>query len=312
MEKTGADADNGEGAAAQLKVLQEQMAAMQLRHEEQMRILQQQMETAETRDVRVNVQPTLHTPKLKIFTGLPPTNNQEVSFEEWRQQVTQTIDDDAIHDKGAFLRRSLRGAALKQVNDLKTNDAKQVLKHLTTLFGVIKSPEEEYLEICQLKPKKDQALVDFLLVLYSRMNDLQERGKFQADELKRRLYYAFSKGCNNPLLALECRNKFGIPGEATPAFEDLYRYLRQVQDLEPATKRRGGEVSNAHSGAHSAETTARGSRKSYCFKCGEDSHFYRECTNPANAKLVAEREREKKRKTNEWRQKKGLPTLPLN
>jgi len=107
------------------------------------------------RDVKVHVLPTVTTPKLKLFSGLPPTSKQEATFEERRQQVVQTIDDEAISDKAAYVRRSLREAALQQVNALGSNDAMVIVKHLTTLFGVLKSPEEEYLEICQTRPKKE-------------------------------------------------------------------------------------------------------------------------------------------------------------
>ncbi len=181
-------------ARAELNALKEQMEQLQMRHEEEMAALSQQLRSSGPRDVKVHVLPTVTTPKLKLFSGLPPTSNQEATFEEWRQQVVQTIDDEAISDKAAYVRRSLRGAALQQVNALGSNDAMVIVKHLTTLFGVLKSPEEEYLEICQTRPKKDQALSDLLLLTYNRMKDVQERGQFDGSELQRRLYFAFSKG----------------------------------------------------------------------------------------------------------------------
>lgn len=286
-------------------------------------VRQLQLQQASTQAVTVHVQQPAVVPKIKTFTGLPPTNSQETTFAEWRQQISESLEEPSITDKTAFLKRSLKGAALRQANGLKTDNPRAIITHLTALFGDLKSAEEEYLELCQQKAQRNQPLADFALTLYTRMQDLGERASLSDAEVNRRLYYAFSRSCTNQLLTLELRNKFGVPGESAPAFKELYRYLRQIEDLEP-TARKGFSPTSpeprpqraTHVAAHDVRQqptpATRRPKSRYCYRCGEEGHFFKNCENPPNPLLVAEREREKRKRENEWRRRKGLPTLPEN
>lgn len=309
---------------SEVEDLKDQLRRLQLQHEETLATLMTRLEEAEKKTVHVQVQPPQPLPKLKTFTGLPPENNQETTYKEWRRQVLETTDDPAVTDPGTYIRRSLRGPALQQVATLGTNNPKRIIQHLDSLFGALKNPEDLYFELCQLKPRRDEGQADFLLILSAKLKEVQEAAQFPDDEYHRRLYLAFSKAMGNSLFALELRNKFGVPGETSPPFEQLFRFVRQLQDLDSSRPRK---MATAEAGVHTVHPEAaaaaesghqHGGRrfpkifKGTCYNCGLEGHIYRQCKNPSNPSLVATQERERRRKNNEWRKLKGLPLLPLN
>ena len=52
---------------------------------------------------------------LKIFTGLPPKTNQEVSYYEWDRQAATLLKDSCENDTKAQLLSSLRGLAYDRI-----------------------------------------------------------------------------------------------------------------------------------------------------------------------------------------------------
>ncbi|XP_070188900.1 paraneoplastic antigen Ma3 homolog [Littorina saxatilis] len=296
--------------------LQRQLQDLQSHYESELKHLSGRMDTE--REVNVQVQPPPSLPKLKVFTGLPATSTQETSFEAWKRQASEVNDDVLVIDKVGLLKRSLKGAAHEHVRGKNYATVDDLIKDLDKLFGELKSAEEMYLELCQSRMMKTQTKADFLMTLSTKMKEVQKTAGFSNEEYQRRLYYAFSKGLIDSLFALELRNKFGMPGDTKPAFSDLYRYVRQIEGLEVGKQK-------AQVGAHAAPSPPpdftqerteapqqQGRRKIYCYKCGENGHFYRDCTKPANAHLVVQKEQDRRRQENEWRRRKGLPELPLN
>ena len=310
--------EGAEEPMSETDVPQNRIREMQLQHAEELARMKRELEAAHV-PYRIQLQQPPPPPRLKLFTGLPPTNSQEATFGEWRQQAMQILKDGALSDKSVHLKRSLRGAALQQIDVSGATEPKAIIDLLTNLFGELKTPEDRYMEICRLRPKKDQLLSEFLLTIYNQMEEVRQQANLTDEESHRRTYFALSKGCSNDLLAMELRNRFGIPGEATPEFSSLFRFIRQIEGLESSKARRA--VPMAQSAAHvvdenrvqDSHSKAKAKNQGrYCYKCGEEGHMYKNCTRPPNPILVAKREREKRKKENEWRRRKGLPLLPEN
>ena len=314
----------------QIAALQDQLQALKLQYASAQASFETQLEAAKQPKMTVVAQAVPQLPKVKTFTGLAPASPQEATFSDWHVQMREAVEDESVLNKGGFVRRHLRGPALHQVASLGTNDATTMLAHLSELFGDLKIPDDRYIEVCQMRPMSGQRLQEHLLLISQKMEEIQRSAKYVQEEYNRRLYLAFSKGCSG-LVALELRNKWGVPGEGSPTFAALFRHIRQIEDLEPAKGRKGATPAEAAVHALSAteasdqpsasgtaspsgQTTQRRGQagKGYCFKCGLEGHMYRACRNPPNAALVGQREVERRQRNNVWRKRQGLPELPLN
>ena len=298
--------------------------------EERLRALEEELQQLRLRNVAVTVNAPPALPKLRSFTGLPPTSGQEVSYREWKQQAREVEGDGLVQDKVGVLRRTLKGPAHECMKGKLFDSVGALVDELGKLFGDLKSPEDLYVEISQSRPARGQALSDVLLTLSQQMGELRDEAGLSGNDYHRRLFSVFARAIQDPLLALELRNKFGVPGFASPTFHELFTYVRQVEGLKtPKTPR-----VEAHTVEYRAEeektppppppsrmpqptngTASSRPNKNFkkaCFKCGELGHFHRGCPNAANPEKVVANERERRRQENDWRRRQGLPLLLLN
>ncbi|KAL8567689.1 hypothetical protein ACOMHN_008997 [Nucella lapillus] len=301
-----------------INALRQAMAKMQFEHECAMSDLLRRMNEATTAPVPVVVQaPQL--PRLRLLTGLPPINQQEATYDDLRAQAACIADDATIHDPAAYIRRSLRGVARTQCDTIKSSDAKAILAHLGSLFGVLKTPEDLYLDLCQIRQGRNQTTADLLTLQCDKLQNIRKMAEYSDKEFHRRLFSVFTRACTDDNLCRELRSRFGLPGEAAPRFVEVLQYVRKIEDLEgPKQKRQypaqpQPTMSQVHVVPNAQmEPGRRPAKTRYCYRCGLDGHLWARCENSANPTLVAERDRARRQADNQWRQRKGLPTLPLN
>ena len=206
--------ENNEQMRNEIRELKEQ------RHRDQMFPPSQQLHVA--------VNAPVPAPRLKIFTGLPPTSNMEITYEIWEEQTEQLLieePDDALRR----LRQSLRGLAWEQVKDM--NSPIEILKTIKTIFGSAQTAEDAYEQFQLIKIQNKETPAEYLLRLWSALEKINKLTGFDQEELNSKLYRTFLRGLGprHHLLCLELRTKFGIPGTTSPNMATLIKTLRQLE-----------------------------------------------------------------------------------
>lgn len=296
-----------------------------------------QERTATPPVVHVNVAP--QTNRLKVFTGLSPTSKEEVTFTEWEAQVEHLLHTPDVGDVDQRVRASLRGLAFDQVRDCQA--AAEIVRTLQTIFGATQSAEDLYQSFLELTMQKKESASAFLLRLWSRLLQINKITKFAEDDLQCKLYRAFHRGltASHKLLSLELRTQFGFPGTAKPAFADLFRVVRQLEEpgqthhkeeetaarcfpqqasilteqdiekiVEKVTERLKGCMPSNAEGPQSIYGPQRPNPprtrkiRGPCYRCGQlDSHLARDCPNAPNPARVAQAQRPLNGGQSRWR-----------
>ncbi|XP_070194180.1 uncharacterized protein [Littorina saxatilis] len=261
--------------------------------------------------VSVQVVAPPQTPRLKTFTGFAPAGGNECDFRTWAQQMDSFLLTPDLKPCDPRILASLRGVAFNAVKDLTTNA--DIVAKIRSLFGCVEDTEAQLLAFAgrRLKPKEKPA--DFLLQLWGELLEINTTAKMEKEELQKKLYRTFCTGLQSalPLLALEMRNKFGFPGTAAPALDDLLLMVRRTAEMAPAPATKATIQSNVHqveapvnidydkladkvaerlrsAPTEGLRSAPRGGKR-LCFNCGVfGAHIARECRSPPNPAKVAE------------------------
>ena len=283
--------------------LQEHLADLAARHDQELAQLRQQMRQQQAQPQTVNVQVTAPTPtpRLKVFTVLAPTGGNEVNFTDWEAQAEQIAIDPNVREEVQTLRTTLRGLALEQVKQCLT--AAEVIGRLRHSFGDVKAPEDLYLDFCEIKMDKKELPSQFLLRLWNSLLHINKTTHYDEHELSVKLYRALVRAisASHELLSLEIRSQFGFPGTAGPRLEDLLRTVRRLEESVPLNRRASAHSSAQQTGEEDARferlvnrvaerlegtlsASAGPARRVFrgrCYNCGEEgNHYARNCPHP--------------------------------
>jgi hypothetical protein len=164
------------------------------------------------------------------------------------------------------------------------------------------SAEDRYLAFSELKPTTKGSASEFLCRLWGEMSRINEDNIFTETQAAVKIYQIFVKNCH-PTLAMELRQKFGFPGEASPDLTELLQRVRRLEGSLPETKPKvqvnAATVQEPLTDAQLDQIAEKVASKlqavrkpKICYCCGQGGHLARSCRNEPNPKKVAE-EREK-------------------
>lgn len=234
-------------------------------------------------------------PKLGVFTGVKPSGGGEVSFREWRDKAEAYLRE-SPEEGEAFskLRGSVRGLAAEQTKACKT--VATIFATLEAMYGNISTPEDLLLDFSTMQMNAGEAPSAFLSRLWAKLVDINSivKTKFTKQDINHKLYHVFLKQMNkqNPLLALEVRGMFGLPGVASPEASEV---LRRTRELETDTGEEKKKTARANVTTITpeldydklADLVAKkikgqggAERGRACYRCGSEGHLARQCGLP--------------------------------
>ena len=181
----------------------------------------------------VNVSVNMNSHHIGTFTGLKPKGGKEVNFSTWRDQVQSYISEsnDSTPNQLRKIQHSLKGVARAQINSLDT--VQEIVDQLKALYGHKQTAEDVVNKFTQLKPDKYEAPSEYFLRLWDFLTQEQWFGQ---GEINRKVYYTFITNIQetHPLVELEIRSRYGIPGEVEPTLTEV---LASVKGTERASKK---------------------------------------------------------------------------
>lgn len=266
--------------------------------------------SASTTPISVTVKPQTPPPRLGVFTGLKPSGGMEVSFKDWIQRAEAYLAETPEPEESLRrIRGGLKGLTRAQTDGCKS--AEEVLERLKAMYDTVKCTDDLLFEFSQARQNRGETVSDFFGRLWGLFIKLNEQKTFNEKDVQRKVYHAFVTQitATNPLLAMELRGAFGVPGKSTPKLEEVLRRVREVGEGPAQSSARAAGVAATKDGiaaldmdkladlvAKKIQATSLNSSstnpqprvgdrvfRGSCFRCKETGHMARNCTKNLNA-----------------------------
>ena len=267
--------------------------------------------------------------KLRIFSGSPTAPRDEDPFDSWMEQAAGQLQEWTASgveelEKRRRISEALRPPASGIVRDLEQDKpyptAHDYLAALEMAFGSTDSGEEIAIYFHQLSQRVAERPSEFLLRLNTTIRKAVRKGGVDSSKVNYSILQKFIRSSHDEMLLVSLRLRDFL--HAPPSFIELLSMVRRYEE-EMAQKKRAGRPTSGrslqmttepmppptHPNPHQTQTTSMDPtplvnvqtlsgqsspaenlrRPNLCYRCGEDGHIRKRCTNPPNLGLVNQR-----------------------
>lgn len=184
-----------------------------------------------------------NVPKLSPFSGDDPPIKGDISYAEWRFDVSCLDGDEEISPSLVVqaIRRSLRGTARKMLIPLGTNATiRDILSKLDALFGDISTHGMLMQEFFNSKQKQGESVTNFGCRLESLLQTAINNGSMNRASKNDLLRHKFWTSLHSDKLKSQTRHKY----DSITSFNELLREIRTVEkelDISSETSNSSGQ-----------------------------------------------------------------------
>uniref|UniRef100_A0A672GLY3 CCHC-type domain-containing protein n=1 Tax=Salarias fasciatus TaxID=181472 RepID=A0A672GLY3_SALFA len=219
--------------------------------------------------------------KLRMFSGVRPTPVGEEEYDAWAEQTTHMLEEWQCSDsiKKQRVVESLKGPAADIIRFLRAQNpnatADDYMQALETAFGTTETSSDLLVKFRQTFQSEGEKLSMYLLRLDKLLHCIFRKGGLQLADMNRLRIEQVVRGASpDDMIAMRIRMTHKL--RPPPSFSDLLKDVREEEDI-PVT-------STSPRPKHSLDRSG-----IFCYRCGEDGHYMRECDRPENLQRVNKR-----------------------
>uniref|UniRef100_A0A674DHB6 CCHC-type domain-containing protein n=1 Tax=Salmo trutta TaxID=8032 RepID=A0A674DHB6_SALTR len=268
--------------------------------------------------------------KLRMFSGVKPTPSGEEEYDAWAEQTTHFLEEWQCADnvKKQRIIESLKGPAADIVRFFKTGNphatAIEYMKALETAFGTTESAPDLMVRFRNTFQNEGEKLSAYLLRLDKLLHAVYRKGGIELSEMNRTRIGQIVRGASShDMVALRIRMTYKL--REPPTFTELMQEVREedmIQDrnttksvvkssavapVATVCKEANSEIEvlrkelNGLKTEMTQQTQADSNPGVFCYRCGEDGHFKRNCEGEENLRKVNTRLIKQKRSMGNYR-----------